>query len=296
MAREINVNEKIVNVDFNGATTELIDSEGPIKFLAIGVLCRNNEAYLPSMFKMLANMEKAYDCRFEYYFVENGSKDNTVGLIKDFLKSRDGKLICPGNSEKLDKMSRTDRLAYARNIIKSSVPNESRWTLVLDTDIYFEPSILDNFFSSVYIDEEIAMVCSYGVEFFRVKSINKWYTQDHYYDTFAYVDERKKLYWPYCIFSDCERCKDQYVTEKKDPTGLVEVQSAFGGFAMIKTSVLKHEQISWYAPNSGRSMLCEHIGFCELVSKHSGKKIVIDCNSIVYWEPETSTTSVGENE
>ena len=61
-------------------------------------LLRDSEKSLPEFFGHLEALEKEHpDDELEYYLYENDSRDNTVKLVKEWLKDREGDLL----SEKL---------------------------------------------------------------------------------------------------------------------------------------------------------------------------------------------------
>jgi hypothetical protein len=265
---------------------KLFDSGIKIESLNIVILVRNNGTYLPLLFEMLEKLEKFYDCSFSYFFIENSSTDNTILLVDSFIKSRDGLMIKVGNEIWLDSLPRTIRMAEVRNISKEVVYEKNDWTILLDTDTYFNEYILQNFFENNPTDNNYAMLTAYGVEILKDSENKEFLTNNHYYDTFAFLDLDYNLYWPACNFESCKKCNSN-LTHKIMPEGVIEVQSAFGGMAIIKTTFYKNKKIKWEAKQHNNQYLCEHLGFCNSLKTETGGKVGVATNSLIYWDAGT---------
>jgi GT2 family glycosyltransferase len=249
------------------------------------ILVKNNEKYLPHFFQNMINIEKKYDVNLRYYILENDSVDRSLELIKYFLKNRDGLIIYPGNSIRFNDLNRLKRMELLRNtLVNSNNEKKSEWSLVVDSDVYFEPETIERLFRADPKAKKIGMLCAYGVEFHGEYS-KTIQTQNHYYDTYTYIDENKALYWPHCIFNNCEKCRDKIDHKfKRDPTGLLEVVSAFGGLAIIDTTALKNSDVKWAAIPNGNIVMCEHIGLCLNIKRNMNLAVAIDCDTKVFWE------------
>ena len=255
------------------------------KNIDVYMLVKNNEKYLPHFFQNMISIEKKYDVSIRYYILENDSDDLSLSLLKDFLKHRDGSIIYPGNSYNFNELNRLKRMEFLRNkLINSNTEKLSDWSIFIDSDVYFQPETLENLFRNDPKSKKIGMLCAYGVEFYGEygKIIQ---TQNHYYDTYTYIDENKALYWPHCIFNNCEKCRDKIDRKfKRDSTGLLEVVSAFGGLAIVDTMALKNSDVKWAAIPNGNIVMCEHIGLCLKLRRNMNLAVVIDCDTKVYWE------------
>jgi glycosyltransferase involved in cell wall biosynthesis len=66
--------------------------------VSIIVPCYNEEAALPYFLKEIkkteAELRNAYGCRFELIFINDGSKDNTLSVLRDFAKTIRPFVIC----------------------------------------------------------------------------------------------------------------------------------------------------------------------------------------------------------
>lgn len=109
----------------------------------------------------------------------------------------------------------------------------------------------------------------------------------HYYDTFAFVDEFNHNYWPHCIFQACGQCqktRPKHIdTASLIPTSqdIVDVRSAFGGFAIIDTAILNDNQVRWKTLDLfGKYSVCEHVAFCDAIKSRHNKRIVVDILAI----------------
>ena len=264
----------------------LFDSGHIVGNISVVVLARNNSSYLPKLFQILSNLENTYEVRFDYLFIENGSTDNTLELLRDFMASRDGTVTIIGNSSKLDGLPRTVKMATLRNYAKAFVPAQSDWTMLIDTNIYFEKDLLEKLFKHQPTEKNIGMLCTFGTEVLPDEKSGDWFTQHHYYDTFAFVNLEKKLFWPHCIFESCVKCQNT-PNSKIVATKLIHVHSAFGGIALIKTELIKEPRIIWQAFQQDQTWLCEHIGFCQNLQEVSGKLISIATDCPVYWDAST---------
>lgn len=265
---------------------EISDGDLKISNISIVILVRNNSTYLIKCFQMLSNLENTYDCGFDYLFLENGSQDNSITLIHSFLKYRNGSITSLGNTETIDKMPRTVKMAFLRNYAKNLLISNSPWTLLIDTDIYFDKEILHKLFQYSPSSNKIGMLCAYGVEIKPISASKEWVCQNHYYDTFAFLSNEKKIFWPHCIFSNCIKCVG-VMNGKVEPKNLIFVKSSFGGLALIKTEFLTNSNVCWEAIRHNDIWMCEHIGFCKTLNDISKQSIAIATNCLVYWDAST---------
>ena len=93
----------------------LDDSGRNIEEISIVILIRQNQDYLPKLFNMLEKLEKAYKVKINYTFLENGSKDNSVKMITEFLNNKVGTVTTLEMTDELDKLPRTVKMSFLRN-------------------------------------------------------------------------------------------------------------------------------------------------------------------------------------
>lgn len=219
---------------------------------------------------MLSKMEQIYSKQsitFDYCFYENDSSDKTSSLLKAFmsekLKNRKGfvqseklgsKLLVRSNGGR--SIERVQNLANCRNKCFLKCKYDSDWTFIIDSDIYFNENTINIFLETYnkYKSQKIVMLTANTAD-----------GKGNYFDTWAHKDKNgryfsqgylTKKYGDAKIFSDDECDRKKWI--KNEP---IVVKSAFGGCALILTSVLKN--CKWSAPNG-----CEHWEFCNMVQRY----------------------------
>lgn len=279
----------------------LYDQEGPISQITIAMLCRDSAPYLKKMMPTLEKVEKNYRVNFSYIFLENDSKDSTKKIITSFLLGRSGVLLHPESDTPLNNLSRTEKMAVLRNQVKKNISPDSSWVMLLDTDIYFEESILENLFQHLSKNQDVGMLCANGIEVIKKQGLRKFkrrfrdlkevinvgnqhtfLTQHHYYDTYAFRDGNGKQFWPSCTFHGCHKCnisKDQRST-----ASLEIVKSAFGGIALIHSSIISNPSINWSGYGAEGETQCEHVAFCKTIYDHTNFVVAIARDAECYWE------------
>lgn len=296
--------------------TKLVDSGKLISKMNVVLVARDCANSIQTTFALFQKWEKKYDCEFFFIFVENGSKDNTRDLIKDFLKNHHGVLGTPDLADVIEAMPRVMRIAEARNKARELVKPDASWTLVLDADIYSAPEVLEQLFAHNPSQKDIAMLCAFGlqIKFDEGKIIKS----SHYYDTFTLTSKTRDilgnsaiaLHYPICIFEGCEGCEQtakkfikqgRAVATPVPRQGLFEVASAFGGLAIINTGDLLHRDVKWFTQHNPMlspdgSYTCEHIYFCRSIANSSGKKIVVATDCEVYWDGGPDVPFLGRDD
>jgi len=278
---------------------KLFDGSEQVTHITILCMFKNNEDYLKNFFfDAMNSFEKIYDVHFDYIIHENNSKDSTKELLKTFIRSkskksqlttydftRDYKNI--GNGKNNDRIA---NLSKIRNkLVESARPLTSVWNILIDSNIFFQPTILTEMFSCNPTNQNIGMFSPYTQQLMipgvHISSeYKKPVLLNHYYDTFSFFDTRSKTFWPFCAFEKCNFCsKDaktktfdrHFISRNKD---IVDVNSAFGGFAIIHKDILNNSQITWDTcshDSSKDESLCEHFLFCFMAKRLSGKRIVL---------------------
>lgn len=284
----------------------IYESDRKQETINVSLLARNNEDTLSHTLSMFVHLEQSVACKFYYVFIENGSTDRTRELIIEFLSLRNGVLKSPENAESYEGQHRVLRIANARNAVKSYLLNEATWTLVVDTNVFFNVETILALFRQHPTRNGAGMLCAYG-EIADVTEVNGRVMIEgyvHYYDTYAFTLKTEKglqSFWPLCVFKECISCQ-------KNLEGLgflsrgaaINVASAFGGLAIIRTSLLRHESINFYSIDLNkasklidetpgvmeRNFMCEWVGFCRSLDKISGEKILVVPESVVYYRGE----------
>tara|TARA_B100000780_G_scaffold270615_1_gene230631 strand:+ start:1856 stop:2680 length:825 start_codon:yes stop_codon:yes gene_type:complete len=244
-------------------------------------MVKDSEKYCICFDKLFNKLEKYYPYNFEFFIYENDSLDLTKLCLYKFMKQRQGLLISENscnikkNMEGISK-SRGVHMCNIRNKLKKYHGTlDSTYTLLLDSDVIFHEKTLEKMLEVFENNKDIAMVTPYGICYTAYK---KWACENHYYDSFAVQTINKAITWENnnnaCMFAQCKVCciKRQLNNNNIDKshlfkmdTDLEYVDSAFGGFCLIKTSV--YNKVKW------ENTICEHHGFCENVRQFG--KIVI---------------------
>jgi len=237
---------------------------------------RNNESYLSNFFlPLLKTLEKDYN--FYYYFYENDSEDNTRGLLVDFMKDRNGKFKYETNGNKFFQrgintlFKRVNNISDCRNKLLNLRPYKGEWTIIIDSDVYFNKNIIKNFLNINKPKDLIVLGCN-GKSELKCNQHNKC---NIYYDTLALIHKNGDLFHNYNDQQKIQCCPfiDSIDRKKWFNKELVEVNSAFGGLSFYKTDIinkpeLKYElkqTIPFYKNN--KSLYCEHWDFNEKLRK-----------------------------
>ena len=275
----------------NGGGIELHDGEERVSTITVMALFRNNAKYLSAyLLPRLAILEDQYDVEFQYFFLENNSKDDTRALLQGFLQGRKGRvktLDLPDFENLGVNFERTDRLAFLRNSLlfdaRPDIPTAESWCLLIDSDICFDVMALRDLFAKEPSKHDIAMLSAFTTEalFGRQLKQHPQYkdckdddmiTFNHYADTFAYVGMDGRNLRPKCAFASCKMCNVNKVAKE----GVLEVRSCYNGFAIVQGACIKDDRVKWDTVDlEGRISLCEHVLFCHALRASSGKKVCV---------------------
>ena len=215
---------------------------------------RNNESSLQNTFTQLLNLQTIFNIKLNFYIYENDSTDSTPYLVINFF--RNNNIQGSYKIEKLSKkewsdvkdLNRSKDMAMYRNTMKNLCKNfnSSQYSLILDTDVEFTHENFKSMIKLLKNNKDIAMVTPYAFAGDTLK----------YYDTYA-LDSPKNI----CVLMP----------------EIQEVYSAFGGFVVIRSSVLK--ECHW---DVTENKLCsEHNYFCNMVRNYG--KVVIARDIRVHW-------------
>ena len=236
--------------------------EAPVfqkEVINIFMCVRDNEddlSYTLSKFKKLERRHAEYD--FYYYIIENDSKDDTPHMVIDFFSYSKGKY----RIEKSEKTKwgnvvdnkRIHDMAQYRNMMLELCNSweHSNYSFVVDTEITFDDDIMENMIHLAEKYKEYVMITPFGTVNNSMK----------YYDTYAFhaIDMKPGIF-PYSSSSS-----------------VLEVQSAFAGFALIRSHAL--QQCKWGVIEDVK--VSEHNYLCKQLQKHG--KIMCAKNIIVRWK------------
>ena len=253
--------------------------------ILIGMLLRDNEKSIQYQLDIFKNIENLEGILIEYIFLENGSKDNTPIIIRNFMNTRDGLIITVGNTLELDKLDRISRISQLRNKIKEQVINKDfEYMVILDSDIFFGADIIEKLVNKMDVDSKIGVACAYGIAYLPAE--NGIETNNHYYDTSALIMEKNESsYYPRCVFKGCVECR----IDKYDPANCqsFEVFSAFGGLALYRKEVIKNPNIFWSPVAFNNSPVSEHVGFFMQMHEYTKYTTTINSDCLVFWDVST---------
>lgn len=288
---------------------ELHDGVDVVNTVGVVMILRDNEEYIRSyMVPTFGRMEQLYpSVKFKYYIMENDSVDASAELLREFMQGRNGLLI----SEKLDlqyggenvHFARIARIAKIRNMLLKRMQNDSclddlDWCLFVDSELYFDELILANMFECKPAANNIGMVTCKGIALIdrklsdtSVQEHERFVTQNHYYDTYAFVGADNVMHYPACINPDCERERCHALRGDTVPWqakgDVLDVRSAWGGVVLIQAAALQHPAVGWKPLLlKDFASLCEHVYFCDVLSATSGKRIVICTSAECYWKTD----------
>ena len=244
--------------------------------IIIAGCAQNCSKYLPKILKTLDKLSK--NKKVYYIFYENNSKDNTLNILENFVKYRNGLVI----SEKLNLKNfsrRTPRIAYCRNKIMKHIYDNN---LHLTYKYYINLDLDD---VNQYINADSVNKCLSESNKWDIASVNQ---KGYYYDLWALrTNFQNNNCWskdecPKHTLSEWFPNIKELEKSNKIPRHLnyIPVLSAFGGFTIYKTYLLsKDGQHSWYSGYTNNDYStddCEHVNFHKsLLNKYPGTRFFI---------------------
>jgi hypothetical protein len=235
--------------------------------ISVFSLWRDSESYIQRSLKQLEDLESKHpEIEFSYFFYENDSTDNTVSILNSWISARKGKLLSENVSFSKEGTvmteSRMKKMAYYRNrMIELGRFIRSDYSIIFDSDVIFEEDIIKKFLSK--IDQETVMYTPYISQNIKCKVCNC--RKDSYYDIAALYDKQnhRGLIW------SCNPFVNIFDRQNLSINNPVEVNSAFGGFVLIKSFPLNF--CNWRSNGD-----IEHVLFCEEIRKYGKIKIYPD--------------------
>lgn len=235
--------------------------------LGVCAVLRNEAENLPTVFQELELLEHLSGAdSVVYSFYENDSVDHSVSLLTDWLRGRTYSCI----SEVLglphwrsEERQRTQLLATARNAaLRRLMQRDTDYVLMLDVDLEFSASDCCRLVDVLLRHPSAAMVCASSIQpLDSIDTGSPW----SYYDSWALIDrfDRRALSGLEIPFLDLQD-REHWMAGRPIP-----VQSAFGGLAVVRTSVLRQHKVVWNG-DAG----CEHWAFCAQV-RQGGPVLVV---------------------
>ncbi len=229
-------------------------------------LWRDSASHINRTLGQLEELNKLSLFNFRWFFYENDSQDQTLDILRNWQRGKEGSIF----SEKLNSPRfgsvpnnvRTALLSYYRNKNKELGKGVgSNYSLVFDSDLIFNSNDFMELFGNLRLKEDVVMVtsnCRQNVPDFVFGT-----GDESYYDVYCLRDK-----WG----NDAMYFADSPFYNQKDNedfrSGMnVEVKSAFGGLALIKSDVF--DLVKWSA-----DVHSEHVNFCYDVGQY-GKILAI---------------------
>ena len=218
--------------------------------------------YLPTTkinLQMLKNLFKS--CKIIVY--ENDSKDNTLDILKQWANEDFIQLITQKNIKGL----RTERLAYARNILyKEAMKYDFDLFIVIDMDDVNTKITRASIESCFNVKEDWAMVGANQT--------------GQYYDMWALLtfDDWMPFDPWYCVNIEhkCKKyCLDDRMKIIPYKSDMIQVKSCFGGFGIYKRQYMDNcsygTGLQPIGDNNNTTEACEHIIFNKCITNNGGK-------------------------
>jgi len=208
--------------------------------------------------------------------VENDSTDGTQEVLRRWASADEGHIYIRADDCPSDRVTRTERLAYFRNIYLSEIEKEEyngfEYVVVFDCD---------NIISSG-IDKEAFIN---AIEFIAGNERNAGVfanTRGFYYDVWTL---RHPIWCPGDCWSDVKRlsaftsqseailsCVGARQVRIKSTTPPIPVISAFGGLGIYKRRYLLGRK--YFAKNRDGTEACEHVALNESISSENGNLFI----------------------
>ena len=291
--------------------------------IGVVLILRDCEAYLGYLFSQFVKLESSYKdyISFSYFIYENDSVDSTPQLLTQFSNDPEYKgrvhLLCEKHATEYVKdgtsCERIQRIVNARNRLLDDLRNklaQTDWTLMIDSNIYFEPSCLQAMLdvshkAAIVTCNTICVNNNNDIERSKILEVPRsmpYYTTEHYYDTYAFLDNKLRLLYPQCPSPLCKEptCEKSPFKWSKDDS-ILRVKSAWGGFVLIDSAAFQHYDVRWemitvaeaiqhgiiktarYLGRIETNAVCEHIPFCKKVCEKLGKPCIVATTITPYW-------------
>jgi hypothetical protein len=230
---------------------------------------RDSESYAERTFACLEKLLGLQDFKFNFYFYENDSSDNTRQQLQNWLENKSGELLYEDlGVPKLDSLEPLHKFilsSYCRNKLNQLSMAETDYTLLINTDVIFDHIDFTTLFEKAQILPMAVMLVA-NTRDFQIKDLMEETTADSFYDILTFRD---KYYHHGLPFTDCPFLlkEDRESWSKNLP---IPINAGCGGFSLIRTPVLK--QCFWSTVGQP-----EYVNFCSEISKFGNIMMIPDC-------------------
>ena len=239
-----------------------------MNFLVVGTV-RNCEKEIFDTIKAI-DRGLSFAERIEYFFVESDSDDRTLNSLNKLLKQKRNFQFESFGRLRTDLPLRTARLAICRNrcleYLRSDKNSWVEYLIVVDTD-----GICSQLSSNVMKD-------IISKDYWSVMTAN---VRDHYYDIYAlrhktwcqddfYVAIKNDLKNGLSYQQSYLKNVVKKMINIKPSAKIIEVDSAFGGLAIYRKSLIPQEA-SYIGLDKNGDEICEHLSFHYSIKNNQGK-------------------------
>lgn len=129
---------------------KVIYKKSPTLDLSIIVPCYNVEKYVKKCLDSIVSQKTKY--KYEIIIVNDGSTDNTLGLLKEYVKKYENIIL-------IDQKNKG--LAGARN--SALIESRGKYLIFVDSDDYISEGYVDSMLSEIISKSASVVACSYNV-------------------------------------------------------------------------------------------------------------------------------------
>jgi|694.fasta_scaffold149206_2 hypothetical protein len=227
----------------------------------------------PNLESEINNLDRAFsDFSRKYFFVESDSSDDTVKKLNDIsLKMKNLEFLSLGNLSNIIP-SRVPRLSYCRNryleymrnIYQSNLP---AYIVVVDMDGVNSKLSKESVNSCFHLDNwEVCTANQKGpyYDIYALRAAN--WNEDSLVKSYNLNLEKYKLHVLAFYFTVVHKMLKRRGCEP------IEVESAFGGLAIYKTSALSHH--TYNEKDENGNITCEHVALHRSILSDGGRIII----------------------
>ena len=122
--------------------------------ISVIISCYNEEKSVPLFYEAIEKAIKDIDAEFEYIFVDDGSKDNTLKIIKD-LSSQDEKVRYISFSRNFGKEAAISFIAFSIEaaMFAGLEAANGNYVALMDADLQDPPELLKEMYSSIKTED-----------------------------------------------------------------------------------------------------------------------------------------------
>ncbi len=241
------------------------------RIIAVIALWRDSSKYLTNTLYQLEKQEIRLSSKYKFFysFYENDSVDNTSELLSNWIDRHDGFLLSEKRNDpkwkSVPSIRRTKLMAEYRNLaLKGLKKINFDYLFVLDTDIIFDNNLINKMLNILDSSSTIGMITPNTIQ--DIPDAYESKSEYSYYDSWALLDIQGNNGLSYAS-NPFILLEDRNLWN----AGLrVNVQSAFGGAALIRGNLFENTNLCWSGDNG-----CEHWDFCAKI-RNLGYEVSVD--------------------